>query len=263
LDPVAKWRQWEVDSPIRNVVPFFEYATASRGIATGANGYFCLSEEDRKQLGLGMERVIPCLTKAVQAVPPFFTAGDFERLRSVGHEVYLVDLVGGEADPAVAAYIRRGEELGVHERHLTSHRTPWYAVERRQPPDVLTGVFGRGGVKLVLNRAGVRSLSCFHGVWFREWVPAEVSRLLLAYLVTPVAAEVLLRNRREYGDGLIKFEPRDVATAQVVDVGTLVASDRPDILAAFDRYETGREAADLTLLDSFFRRHILSTTPTH
>jgi adenine-specific DNA-methyltransferase len=100
-------------------------------------------------------------------------------------------------------------------------------------------------------------------VWFREWVPAEVSRLLLAYLVTPVAAEVLLRNRREYGDGLIKFEPRDVATAQVVDVGTLVASDRPDILAAFDRYETGREAADLTLLDSFFRRHILSTTPTH
>jgi len=54
--------------------------------------------------------------------------------------------------------------------------------------------------------------------------------LLCAYLVTPLAQERLSHQRREYGNGLHKYEPNDLNQALVVDYRKIEEADKRLIL---------------------------------
>ena len=42
-----------------------------------------------------------------------------------------------------AAYLTRGEDMGLHKGYLTSRRNPWYAQEHRDPTSYLCTYMGR------------------------------------------------------------------------------------------------------------------------
>ena len=213
LDIERKWRSYfpgneTIDERTPNLVPFSTYGRFSRGIATGANEFFAIRPTTAEKHGLPMDCLIPCLSKARQAPGKKFTQQDFESLSRSDKPVYLFD---GEAltDKAVENYIRVGEELGYQHRYLTKMRKPWYALEKRPPSKLWVGVFSRAGIRFIWNESNCVSLTCFH-----VFQPSNKGETCLPYLFlylnSTIGRGFLELEKREYGDGLDKYEPNDI-----------------------------------------------------
>ncbi|HAL16847.1 MAG TPA: hypothetical protein DCP32_08865 [Anaerolineaceae bacterium] len=197
------------------LVPLSTFGRVMRGIATGDNRFFLLTEAERRQYGLDLDCVLPCLQKSNYAPGHMFTSSHFEELRQSNRPVWLLNACGNENHPGVRTYLNWGVAGGSDRRYLTRNRSPWYALEARPPAPLLVTTFSRAGVRWVRNEAAVSNLTAFHGFYPHPGVDLE---LLCAYLVTPLAQRILAQNRREYGNGLHKFEPNDLNHALVMDI---------------------------------------------
>src|SRR5579885_972718 len=239
LDPSKKWRSYYQESKssqYRHLVPLSTYGKVVRGIATGDNSYFTFNTEKKRLYKLSDACFEPCITKASHVTSPFLTADHFARLRDAGKKVFLFD--GQKCDDQTAqSYISVGERLGVNKRYLTRHRNPWYLIEQRPPAPILVTVFNRGRLRFVRNEAGVRNLTCFH-CFYPNIFAASCVDILMAYLVTDIATEIMSDERREYGGGLKKFEPNDLNKASVIDLSLLDAETEELILKTFGEYRT-------------------------
>ena len=256
LDESIKWRayyQKQNGSKYRNLVPLSTYGKVVRGIATGDNDYFTFNEQKKREFEIEDRYLLPCLTKANQASSYFFTQEDFEKLRMGGKNIYLLNITD-VISPAIRRYIQLGEKLGVHKKYLTSHRTPWYAIENRPPAPILVTVFNRNGLRFVRNEANVRNLTCFH-CFYLDMFAMEKIDILMAYLITDVAREIFNDNRREYGDGLKKFEPNDLNNAKVIDLQAVPQDTSQEISKIYNCYRLGviKNRPDVTLLESLNR----------
>ena len=252
LDENIKWRayyQKQNGSKYKNLVPLSTYGKIVRGIATGDNDYFTFNEQKKLEFEIEDKYLLPCLTKANQASSYFFTKEDFEKLRVAGKNVYLLNITDVTSS-AVRRYIQLGEKLGVHKKYLTSHRTPWYSIESRPSAPILVTVFNRNGLRFVRNEADVRNLTCFH-CFYLDMFAMEKIDILMAYLITDVAREIFNDNRREYGDGLEKFEPNDLNNSKVIDLQVVSQSSVIEILEVFNCYRVSvlQNRPDITLLE--------------
>jgi adenine-specific DNA-methyltransferase len=239
LDPESKWRSYfpgghKEQHRKSALVPFSTYGRFSRGIATGANEFFAIRPSRAAELGLPSKCLIPCLSKARQAPGKVFASRDFEALKQADQPVFLFD---GQAASRVAVdrYIRFGEESGFNDRYLTRVRKPWFALEKRTPGKIWVGVFSRGGVRFIWNDSDCISLTCFH-----VFQPSDVGQkylpFIFLYLNSAAGRHFLEFEKREYGDGLAKFEPNDINKAQAPD---------------FSRLDQGRIDRLITLQKSF------------
>jgi len=235
-----------------NMVPLSTFGKVMRGIATGDNSFFVISEAQRQQAALDEECVLPCLAKSSYASNLEFSKDDFSRLRASQKPVWLVDLVGREDMPAVQLYINDGLARGSDQRYLTSKRSPWYALEQRPPAPLLVTTFSRGSVRWVRNLAGVRNLTAFHGFYPHAGVDLD---LLCAYLVTPLGQEMLSHQRREYGNGLHKYEPNDLNQAMVMDIRSIGEAKQKDVCELYGAFLADRNDGLLVQLDEVFRRY--------
>jgi adenine-specific DNA-methyltransferase len=252
LDAGTKWKgYWRETSPVRyrNAVPLSEFASVLRGIATGCNGFFLLSEAARLAAGLPPEALLPCISKARDADSPVFARGDFEALKGRGRPVWLLDAVGS-SHPAVAAYLVEGRRLGADLRFLTRNRKPWYALENRPPAPLWMPVFHRGGHRPVLNRAAVRNLTAFHCLYPRPGAGALVD-VLFAFLFTAAGRASARAEAREYGAGLEKLEPKDLAGTPVPDFARMAEADLDAV-----REAVGDEAAAERVLAEVFAPYL-------
>lgn len=235
LDPSNKWDPlFELTRPraSKRLVPLRQLAATKRGIATGANSYFTLSAEEVGKAGLSEREVKPCITKASSASHPDFTEGDLAEMRQRGKKIFLIDF---KQPLSVAArrYVQRGEEQGLHRRYLTAVRSPWYAGEQREPAPILVTVFGRGSFRFVYNRARTANLTAYHCIYPRA-LDETVIKALMAYLSSVTCAQLLDQEKRVYGDGLIKLEPRDLLNLPVLDVARMRRAEVEALANAFD-----------------------------
>lgn len=194
-----------------------DFASCKRGIATGANAFFTLTVEEARTWRVPDAVLRPCLTKAAQARRPCFDGDDYDALAAGGKKCLLLDVRPETATAAVRAYLDLGESLGVDRRYLTRHRRPWYVSERRPPADLLVTVFGRKRLRFVLNRAGVLNLTAFHCVYLKPAYRRFIG-YLTCYFYSTAAARSCAMEHRVYGDGLLKFEPKDVGRLGVPDL---------------------------------------------
>jgi adenine-specific DNA-methyltransferase len=158
---------------------------------------------------------------------------DFEQLRCDGKRIYLFDARQAQ-QTAVQNYLKHGKGQGVHLKYLTSHRDPWYKIEQRPPAPILVNVFNRAGLRFVRNEAGVHNLTCFHATYPSRFLPDL--DLFMAYLLTDVARKILSANRREYGDGLRKYEPNDINNSQVLNLDVLSDEQKQRIHVLYAQY---------------------------
>jgi adenine-specific DNA-methyltransferase len=212
FDPREKWLNSLLeDSPSKNVhhltCKIGDYFQCRRGIATGANDFFCLSESLLREHRLSKDHIEPCVTKATDADGIVFTRHKLGNLVNSDRRCYLLSprVNGAELD----SYLRTGQELGIHERHLPSHRPVWYQPENRAVADVWVAVFSRETVKFILNTSGAKNLTCFHGLYAREG-KASLAPLLVLFLNSSWGRVAFSQVNRFYGDGLNKLEPKDV-----------------------------------------------------
>jgi adenine-specific DNA-methyltransferase len=193
-----------------------ELATVDIGIVTGANAYFVLTQTEAEAEGL----------------PTQYLTGIVERPRDVpgltvepAETSLLLTIPQGDRPnhPAVATYLRKGEEKGVPKGYKCRVRKLWYAVPvpRKRPQAFLPYMTG-DAPRLIVNRRGDWSTNLLHGVTLRETAPdvRALSAMMLSS-TTLLSAEV---EGRPYGGGVLKLETREAERLLVPRVSEPVAA---------------------------------------
>lgn len=189
-----------------------DVARTMRGIATGANGFFCLTSEDVARLGIPqcfLVRTI-CRTRDLLGDVRIVDEDLLTKLDEAGRPTYLLTLDGRDSSvlpESVRKYLELGERLGISQRPLIAQRSPWYRMERRRPPDFLFAYLGRRNVRFIRNDAGVVPLNAFHCVYMNCCSGRCKDKLWEALLDERVSS-ALRGVGKSYGGGAIKVEPR-------------------------------------------------------
>lgn len=262
LDANIKWRLYYEDSQAKqykHLVPFRTFAKVSRGIATGANNYFTFKRSKLDEFNINSHCIYPCICHAKDVDTSIFSFEDFQYLSDSDKNVYLFNGQADEHSASVREYIKIGEQHNIDKRYLTQSRSPWYSIENRVPSPIWVSVFNRNGLRFVRNEANVRNLTTFHCVYNIGIIETNI---LFAYLLTKVAKEIFLDNSRQYGNGLVKFEPNDLNKGLAVDLTLLTEKEKKYILRIYDliRINKKHDKRFIDLLDEFFLKKYTGKT---
>jgi len=237
LKPEVKWRayyQVQKSKQYKNLVPFSTYGKVVRGIATGANKYFAFNQSKARQHNVDEQYLLPCITRSADVSGSFFTQDQFNSLKQQDKNVFLFNATENK-EVSVSQYIAKGELEGVHRKFLTASRNPWYALEKRPPAPIWVSVFNRKGLRFVRNEANISNLTTFHCIYTNLYSEYQTD-LFFAYLLTDVSREIFNDNRREYGNGLHKFEPNDINKALMLDLNKISDRNRKTIIHLYQMY---------------------------
>jgi len=231
---------------IAGFVPLSDLGESKRGIATGANKYFHVSEVEAKNISDHHKK--PCVGKASDVKGVVFTSSDYKSMKAKGSRSVLIDFNGrlGEFDKE---YIKEGEAQGLHDRYLLSKRSPWYLMERRDVAPIWAAVFGRKNLRFIYNEANVYNLTTFHGFYPYEF-NVEYIRALVCCLNSDIVQELAKANMRVYGGGLLKFEPRDILDIQVPDLLKVSKSTIRKLSDFLNALEQARSDVDQAVLEA-------------
>lgn len=253
LDPQIKWRtyyQKQNSLEYKRLVPFSDYGKVVRGIATGANDYFTFNRSKADKYNISLNYLLPCVCKAIDVKKSFFTKEDFEGLQADDKPVFLLNAVNPIND-SVKNYLKKGEAEEIHKKFLTASRKPWHSLENRPPAPIWVSVFNRNGLRFIRNEANISNLTAFHCIYLNMFSLPKID-LLFAYLLTDVSRQIFEDNRREYGNGLQKFEPNDINKAKMLDLNFIDAFAEKRILDLYKSYRKSpnNKKADKTLVDA-------------
>jgi hypothetical protein len=225
LERQSKWSRLPITGPRRKpTVTLGNWFDIKRGIATGGNRFFILDLEKLNRLALPKELVRPVLPSPkkldVDIVP---TDGDGIPL--IGSRLFLLDCrLPMEAIekkyPTLHSYLREGERMGIAERYLCRHRSPWYRQEQRPSADLLCTYMGRGGFRFIVNHSKATATNVYLLMVPKpplDQATAEDPTLLLRIrdALAELDSDRLMRAGRVYGGGLHKLEPRELAALDV------------------------------------------------
>lgn len=249
LDPDEKWRGYfdEGDVVTDGLVKLRTFARVKRGIATGHNQFFIRKASEIKSLGLNPTWFVPCIGKAGLVRGDAFTSSDLARLDADDRAIWLLSVPPGlEHPPALVAFLASPLAEEAQERYLCASRSIWYQMEVRHPSPLWVGVFSRGSMKTIRNSTGALTLAAFHTMTPRADF-ADGALLLSAYFRTTLFEREFVRQRREYGHGLVKVEPKDVEDMLVPDFRCLTKSATDEVVRLERRIQSGRAATRVVL----------------
>jgi predicted RNA methylase len=250
----AKWTRFPLSEiRSRKAVPTIsDFFRITRGIATGDNGFFILSDEAISKRRLPPELFRPVLPSP-RYLPEDEVASDNEGNPQVGRRLYLLDTRLSEEEignrfPALAKYLEEGKANKVHERYICGHRSPWYVQENRLPAPIVCTYLGRGDTKsgrpfrFILNNSRATIANVYLAMYptplLQRYMMRDPGLLRRVWQVlNALTPEQLLDEGRVYGGGLHKLEPKELAN---VDASAIAA-----LLPGFER------GVEFTQLDMF------------
>lgn len=185
----------------QGLISLGELFKVSRGVATGNNAFFVLDENEASKLELTAFSM-PVIARACD-VPSATSSIECRNL----HKRLLLppDDMTTEND-ALREYILLGEEFGVPQGYVVSHRNPWWHISYRPAPLVAT-YMGRNRPRFALNPSGFPNLNTVHGLYPK----VQLSQTQLVGIVAYLNTECLYGDSgRVYQGGLRKFEPHEM-----------------------------------------------------
>lgn len=259
LDEDDKWTRYFIDIEnleyLDKTEELGEIADVKRGIATGYNDYFTLTESEVREHGLQEDYLKPVLTKAAYGKNYIFGYEDFESLKSQGKKVYLLYYEDQEVSSELSSYIEHGENMDANDRYLTRNRDPWYSMETREPAPILATVFSQDDMRFIYNEESTLTLAAFHGIYPNLDGENQI-KALLAYLNSDVALELAKTQHREYSDGLTKFEPNDISELPILDIRRIDEDGINELSRLFDELDESRRSGDETKVRSKLNQKI-------
>lgn len=210
LDLESSWTNLLKGSLPEEGIPFGDLFEIKRGIATGKNSYFVLTQEEKEKYNLPDSVLEPVLAKTRYCQELKFTKKDWKDLKNEGREVYLLYLSRNLDHPKVEEYIELGREKEVNKGSLVQTRPNWYEMEKREDPEFLITYLSRDIPRFILNKANVVPLNVFHCAKARVDLPEELIQNIWKFLNSSAArnqTEILGRN---YGEDTVKIEPREL-----------------------------------------------------
>lgn len=194
-----------------------DFARVMRGIATGANEYFFLTRKQAIEFELPDEFLISAIGRTRDVLGDEITDEHLQQLDLAGVPTWLFSPDGRDWEQfpsAVKAYLKHGEELGIHHRTLIATRRPWYKMETRAVPPFLFAYLGRRSVRFIRNSAGVLPLTGFLCV-YPYCTEVEFLAKFWKALLHPETIAHLALVGKSYGSGAIKVEPRALEKLQL------------------------------------------------
>lgn len=196
-----------------------DFAYVVRGIASGANDFFLMTEERAQKLGIPERFFVRAIGRTRDISSEEISQKTIEFLCAKGRPTLLLNLGGQPLEfypEAVRQYLKQGEELGLHQRPLISQRKPWYKMETRVPPPFLFAYLGRRNARFIRNTARVTPLTGFLCV-YPKYNDADFIERLWRALNHPSTLANLRLVGKSYGDGAIKVEPRALEKLPIPD----------------------------------------------
>jgi hypothetical protein len=196
-----------------------DFVQVMRGIATGANDFFFLTEEKASQLGIPEKYFVRAIGRTRDVPSDEITDKTLDTLRQKGRPTLLLSLNGKpyEAYPdKVKDYLRFGEQLGLPQRPLLSQRKPWYRMESRMAPPFLFAYLGRRNSRFIRNTAQIIPLTGFLCVYPKSEDKEFIERLWKVLKHPDTIANLALIGK-SYGDGALKVEPRSLERLPIPD----------------------------------------------
>jgi len=186
------------------------FATVLRGIATGANDFFFMTQKQAEALGIPPTYLVRAIGRTRDVPGDVIDEALLAQLDRLGRPTFLFCPDGRRLDlfpAAVRRYLEEGEQRGIAARPLIATRRPWYKMESRKPPAIVFAYLGRRNARFVRNLAGVVPLTGFLCVYPRSDDAAFIEKLWQV-LCHPATLANLTLVGKSYGSGCIKVEPR-------------------------------------------------------
>lgn len=188
-----------------------------RGISTGRNEFFVLTEDDVQRRRIDpkkwLKKVLPT---RIHIEGTRFSEEDWERFQQSGHPCWLLALPNEkvELDVPIQEYLKEGLRKGFHTTPTARALRTWYSLPiPADPPDVFITYFFRGKPRFILNQAKVFNLTnILSGRFTNRQLHPNTKELVVKQLNGQV--EKWMKQRipgREYKGGLRKIEPRELS----------------------------------------------------
>ena len=222
----------EVDTPVLG-----DFFNIKRGLATGNNSYFILSIEEIKRRELPFEMFRPILPSPRYLLEDE-VAADKKGNPVLARRLFLLDCPLEEEQvkrkyPKLWIYLEEGKALGITERYLCRHRTPWYTQENRPPAPFVCTYFGRNDTKrgrpfrFILNNSQATAANVYLMLYPKETIEhvlkdnPDLKRQIWT-LLNEICPEVMLGEGRVYGGGLYKLEPKELGNVPAAALADLL-----------------------------------------
>lgn len=200
-------------------IKFGEVAQVRVGAVTGDVRYFLLNEARRVALGLPLSAVRPVLSKAQHIGVSEIDDDAWTELQSQGERVWLfyppdTDLT----QPAVQAYLDLPEGEGGAKRGAFKirERDPWYHVLIPESFDgFVTGMSHRRPWVALNRKPRLTITNTLYGVRFPTVTHPDEQAAWCLSMLSSTTAESRARLVRQYPQGLLKLEPRDIESLAV------------------------------------------------
>ena len=213
-----------------------QYFRVQRGIATGANRFFIMTDEQARERGISRQCLRPILPgpryldlDEVQAN----AAGD----PHVARPLWILDCRLPENEirlkhPDLWRYLAAGK-AAVAEGYLCSRRVPWYSQEIRAPTFFLCTYIARRrrdgrAQRFIFNHSQAIAANSYLMLYPRlaldQFIGRDVERARQVWQVLrQIDARDITACGRVYGGGLYKVEPRELAAIPVPQLAELLS----------------------------------------
>ena len=236
----TKWTRFPATSQARlhtTEPKLSDFFKIKRGIATGNNKFFILSDEEISKAKLPLMAFRPILPS------PRYIDGDEVQADSKGNpcldrKLFVLDPRLPEKEiqqsmPTLWNYLKAGKEQGIHETYLCRHRKLWYAQENRPAAPIVCTYLGRSDAKsgrpfrFLLNHSKATVANVCPAMYptpvLAEALASDKGLIRKVWKVlNQLTPEQLLSEGRVYGGGLHKMEPRELANVSATTIAALL-----------------------------------------
>jgi adenine-specific DNA-methyltransferase len=197
--------------------PLSDFARIRRGVATGANSFFILTQPLVTEWSLPKATTAPIVRWLRGHAADEVTLKDLGALPARDRR-WLLTATRTQvlADLRVATYIQHGEELNLPSRVLCQDRAIWHDLSGESTiPDVIVGPSTKSTFRFVQNLARAHIANNLYGLTWRPGVPFTLRTQILSWLRSTPGQRATRAAARTQGGGLLKIEPRAVSSLRL------------------------------------------------
>ena len=229
LETLRHNRKWSghpetVSTPGEDGTTLSDFFDIKRGIATGDNRFFVMTDVEAEERGIPRWALRPILPGA-RSLPQDVVCANDDGTPALDRKLFLLDSDMdqekiAEESPELAMYLQTG--LGrVSETYLCSRRSPWYSQEKRPPAPFLCTYMGRIGkdaqppFRFILNHSEATALNVYLMMYPKGVLAAKLEedpqlKTTTWEALRRIGPGDVMREGRVYGGGLRKLEPKEL-----------------------------------------------------
>lgn len=225
----------------------------TRGLATGNNDYFILTEERANKQNIPSDALSPILPSPRYLNSDIIRA-DRNGIPNCTPQLFLLNVSKPEEQieqeaPSLYDYLQKGKSDGVVDGYLCRSRKLWYQQEERRPALFLASYMGRGRngdkpIRFFLNQSQALATNVYICLYPRPFVadaiqmdPERANDLL--EILNGISNDDLRKSGRSYGGGLQKIEPKELRSVRISKIPDWIKLTRSEQTELFKEAQQG------------------------